>query len=568
MKVWCDDHLNYITDKFSTNMDIFRILSRGASLKKSTDVTTDYALPSAKQNQTRKHKEESILNQVEKETDFFHTRKHTKQVPEKEATEPVFTKQEKDDDEAPPLVLKDAEDAKKFRNLHRSKVTGDDIPTPIGSFEDMIGRFKIDKKLLSNLIDNDFIEPTAIQCESIPITLSNRDLIACAPTGSGKTLAFLIPLIQQLIINHVDKNYGIRGLIISPTNELAVQIFQELETLVRGKKLTIGILSKQLASKLNNDIVKASKYDIIVSTPLRLIDIVKNEKIDLSKVEQLVIDEADKLFDHGFAEQTDEILNHLTNPKIRKSMFSATIPSGVEEMAHSIMKDPIRVIIGHKEAASTTIDQKLVFTGNEEGKLLAIRQMVQNSEFKPPIIIFLQSITRAKALFHELVYDKLNVDVIHAERTPKQRDEVIKRFKNGDIWVLITTDVLARGVDFKGVNLVINYDVPQSAQAYVHRIGRTGRGGRAGRAVTFFTKEDDKAVKPIINVMKQSGCESGFSEWMENMGKLSKKEKKNIKTNEVKRKKISTVPKIIKQKRKQKQEMIAASKKRKQAEGN
>lgn len=568
MKVWCDDHLNYITDKFSTNMDIFRILSRGASLKKSTDVTTDYALPSAKQNQTRKHKEESILNQVEKETDFFHTRIHTKQVPEKEATEPVFTKQEKDDDEAPPLVLKDAEDAKKFRNLHRSKVTGDDIPTPIGSFEDMIGRFKIDKKLLSNLIDNDFIEPTAIQCESIPITLSNRDLIACAPTGSGKTLAFLIPLIQQLIINHVDKNYGIRGLIISPTNELAVQIFQELETLVRGKKLTIGILSKQLASKLNNDIVKASKYDIIVSTPLRLIDIVKNEKIDLSKVEQLVIDEADKLFDHGFAEQTDEILNHLTNPKIRKSMFSATIPSGVEEMAHSIMKDPIRVIIGHKEAASTTIDQKLVFTGNEEGKLLAIRQMVQNGEFKPPIIIFLQSITRAKALFHELVYDKLNVDVIHAERTPKQRDEVIKRFKNGDIWVLITTDVLARGVDFKGVNLVINYDVPQSAQAYVHRIGRTGRGGRAGRAVTFFTKEDDKAVKPIINVMKQSGCESGFSEWMENMGKLSKKEKKNIKTNEVKRKKISTVPKIIKQKRKQKQEMIAASKKRKQAEGN
>lgn len=546
-------------------MDIFRILSRGASLKKSKDVTTDYALPSSKQNKSQKDKEESILNQVEKETDFFHTRKHTKQVPDKEGIEVKSTAQI-DEDEAPLLVLQDDEDAKKYRNLHRSKVTGDDIPIPIGSFEDMIGRFKIDKKLLSNLIDNDFIEPTPIQCESIPITLSNRDLIACAPTGSGKTLAFLIPLIQQLVTKQVGKNHGVRGLIISPTNELAVQIFQELETLVRGKNLTIGILSKQLASKLNNGIVKASKYDIIVSTPLRLIDIVKNEKIDLSKVEQLIIDEADKLFDHGFAEQTDEILNHLTNVKIRKSMFSATIPSGVEEMAHSIMKDPIRVIIGHKEAASTTIDQKLIFTGNEEGKLLAIRQMVQNGEFKPPIIIFLQSITRAKALFHELVYDKLNVDVIHAERTPKQRDEVIKRFKNGDIWVLITTDVLARGVDFKGVNLVINYDVPQSAQAYVHRIGRTGRGGRAGRAVTFFTKEDDKAVKPIINVMKQSGCELGFSEWMENMGKLSKKEKKNIKTHEVKRKKISTVPKVIKQKRKQKQEMIAASKRRKQAE--
>ena len=390
-------------------------------------------------------------------------------------------------------------------------------------------------------------------------------MIACAPTGSGKTLAFLIPLVQQILSKNVSKNHGIRGLIISPTNELAVQIFQELEIITRGcKQINVAILSKQLASKLNNNIIKSSKYDIIVSTPLRLIDVVKQGNMDLSKIEQLIIDEADKLFDHGFAEQTDEILTHCTNPKIRKSIFSATIPSSVEEMAHSIMKDPLRIIIGHKEAASNTIDQKLVFTGNEQGKLLAIRQMIQQGEFKPPIIIFLQSITRAKALFHELLYDRLNVDVIHAERTPKQREEVIKRFKNGDIWVLITTDVLARGVDFKGVNLVINYDVPQSAQAYVHRIGRTGRGGKAGKAVTFFTKEDDKAIKPILNVMKQSGCNDGYSQWMEDMGKLSKKEKKQIKTHEIQRKKISTVPKVIKQKRKQRQDMIAASKRRKQ----
>ena len=167
-------------------------------------------------------------------------------------------------------------------------------------------------------------------------------------------------------------------------------------------------------------------------------------------------------------------------------------------MAHSIMKDPLRIIIGHKEAASNTIDQKLVFTGNEQGKLLAIRQMIQQGEFKPPIIIFYNQSLELKALFHELLYDRLNVDVIHAERTPKQREEVIKRFKNGDIWVLITTDVLARGVDFKGVNLVINYDVPQSAQAYVHRIGRTGRGGKAGKAVTFSPKKMIKLLNPYL----------------------------------------------------------------------
>ena len=550
-------------------MDIFRILSRGASINKKKDKTstnpslTKLSLPSAAT------KNEHLLDEVERETDFFRTKSHRKLD---EPSSKVSKSKNKDEEHesvaeiVPPLELESEEDARVFRNLHKSKVTGDDIPIPIGSFQDMIGRFKIDKRVLSNLLDAEFVEPTPIQCEAIPITLANRDLIACAPTGSGKTLAFLIPLLQQLVSQNVLKNHGIRGLIISPTNELAVQIFQQLEIISKGKGLNIAILSKQLAGKISNDVVKASKYDILVSTPLRLIDVVKLGKVDLSKVTQLVIDEADKLFDHGFAEQTDELLSHCTNVKIRKSMFSATIPSGVEEMAHSIMKDPIRVIIGHKEAASNTIEQKLVFTGNEEGKLLAIRQMIQNGEFKPPIIIFLQSITRAKALFHELVYDKLNVDVIHAERTPKQRDEVIKRFKNGDIWVLITTDVLARGVDFKGVNMVINYDVPQSAQAYVHRIGRTGRGGRSGKAVTFFTKEDDKAVKPIINVMKQSGCTDGLSDWMEDLGKLSKREKRAVKTHEIERKKISTVPSVIKQKRKQRQNMIEASKRRKQAE--
>lgn len=542
-------------------MDIFRILSRGASLKKSKDITTDYAVPSKKQFASEKQKEESLKNLVEKEVDFFHTKKHSQAVPENKSNEEDGDVLE---DEIPPLKIANDEDARQLRKIQKSKVSGQDIPLPIGSFEDLIGRYKLDKKLLSNLIDAGFVEPTAIQGEAIPISLESRDLIACAPTGSGKTLAFLIPLVQTILQSAPKtKNYGIRGLIISPTNELAVQIFQELETLAKGKKLNIGILSKQLANKINNKIVNANKYDILVSTPLRLIDSIKNETISLAKIEQLVIDETDKLFDQGFVEQTDEILSNCSNPKLRKSMFSATIPSGVEEMAQSIMRDPIRVIIGHKEAASNTIEQKLVFTGNEEGKLLAIRQMIQQGEFKPPIIIFLQSITRAKALFHELLYDRLNVDVIHAERTPKQRDEAIKRFKNGDIWVLITTDVISRGVDFKGVNLVINYDVPQSAQAYVHRIGRTGRGGREGKAVTFFTKEDDKAVKPIINVMKQSGCESGYSGWMEDMHKLSKNEKKDIKRHEIKRKQISTVPKVLKQKRKKREQMIEASKRRK-----
>lgn len=317
---------------------------------------------------------------------------------------------------------------------------------------------------------------------------------------------------------------------------------------------------------MKNKVVSDKKYDIIISTPLRLIDVVKNEALDLSKVKHLIFDEADKLFDKTFVEQSDDILSACREPSLRKAMFSATIPSNVEEIAQSIMMDPVRVIIGHKEAANTNIEQKLIFCGNEEGKLIAIRQLVQEGEFKPPIIIFLESITRAKALYHELMYDRINVDVIHAERTALQRDRIIERFKSGELWCLICTDVLARGIDFKGVNLVINYDVPGSSQAYVHRIGRTGRGGRSGKAITFYTKQDSVAIKPIINVMKQSGCE--VSEWMDKMAKMTRKEKESIKNGKAhkERKQITTVPKMDRAKRRRQQEMIAASKRRKNEE--
>ncbi|GMF05472.1 unnamed protein product [Ambrosiozyma monospora] len=263
------------------------------------------------------------------------------------------------------------------------------------------------QQLLKNLIDNDFTEPTPIQSEAIPSTLFDRDIIACAPTGSGKTLAFLIPLIQKVLQSKKlskKKSTGgaIKGLIISPTKELALQIFNELNSLNTKLGLSVAYLNKSLSGKLRNGVVKGSKFDIVVSTPLRLIDLVKNGALDLSSVDHLIFDEADKLFDSNFIEQTDAILNACSNTKLRRSIFSATITSSVEELANSIMTSPIRIIIGHKEAANSNIKQKLVFCGDENGKLLAIRQLIQDGEFKPPVIIFLQSITRAKALFHEV----------------------------------------------------------------------------------------------------------------------------------------------------------------------
>lgn len=557
-------------------MDIFRILSRGAALKTSKKATADFG--------GQKEQKKDIKAEVDRETNFFRHRSDARaedkdRDSEKEQKSGIDGKkdasaksennndsdseEENEGESEGSVTISTPAEAAAFRRRSHSKVSGHDVPLPIGLFHDLQLRFSMNKHLLRNLLEADFIEPTVVQCEAIPIALHRRDLIACAPTGLGKTVAFLLPMVQLLVEANLSKNPGVRGLVLAPTNELALQIHVQLQQLTRGfKSVTLALLSRQLATRLSDKIVSGEKYSVIVSTPLRLLDMVQGGHLDLSTVEQLVIDEADRMFDRGFVEQTDALLAALSNAKLRTSIFSATIPAKVEELANSIMRDPVRVIVGHKEAASSLIDQKLVFTGSEDGKLLAVRQMIQQGEFKPPVIIFLQSITRAKALFHELVYDRLNVDVIHAERTPAQRDEVIRRFKNGDIWVLITTDVLARGVDFKGVNLVINYDVPQTAQAYVHRIGRTGRGGKPGKAVTFFTKEDTLAVRPVVNVMKQSGCEAGYGSWMEHLSRLSASDRRHLRRSEPERAQISTVPKVVKQKRKRKQEMIEASKRR------
>lgn len=191
---------------------------------------------------------------------------------------------------------------------------------------------------------------------------------------------------------------------------------------------------------------------------------------------------------------------------LQRALFSATIGPFVQELAASFLNNPVEVNIGVVNAGASTIDQRLIFVGREDGKLLAIRQLIQQGELKPPVLLFLQNKERAKELYRELVYEGINIDVIHGDRTQQQREDVIKKFRLGETWVLICTDLMARGIDFKGVKMVINYDLPQSGVAYIHRIGRTGRAGRQGEAITLFTEKDIPNMRSIANVMKLSGC--------------------------------------------------------------
>jgi len=232
-------------------------------------------------------------------------------------------------------------------------------------------------------------------------------------------------------------------------------------------------------------------------------------------------------------------------------------------LAGSILTSPIRVSIGDVNAASADVEQNLLFIGNEDGKLFSFRQLVQEGKVKPPALIFVQSKERAQQLFGELVYDGIFVDVIHADRTKQQRDNTVKAFRTGKIWMLICTDLMARGVDFKGVETVINYDFPQTAATYIHRIGRTGRAGRSGAAFTMFTIQDFESLRSIVGVMRQSGCE--VPDWMLRLKPRSKKQRRNAEFRQPERKRISTVSGYDLAKAHKRKQIIDSSKSRKRA---
>eukprot|EP01135_Chromosphaera_perkinsii_P002837 Nk52_evm27s228 gene=Nk52_evmTU27s228 len=449
------------------------------------------------------------------------------------------------------------EEMREIRRSHKIHVSGEDIDDyPMQSFKELVETKKARKYLLENIMKGSgYATPSPIQMQAIPSMMKGKEVLACAPTGSGKTAAFLIPILAQL---KAPAKKGFRAVIVSPTRELAEQIYRESVRLSEGSGFKIVHLTKATALKANIGPQSSQKFDMLICTPMRLVKMIQEQAIVLRNVEWLVLDEADRLFELGFLEQMDEIIAACDNPSVCRALFSATLPQGVEEMARSFLRSPLRITIGAKNSATDEIDQKLVFVGREDGKLLAMRQRIQQG-LKPPVIIFVQSIERAKALFHELVYDGINVDVIHAERTAKQRENIVKNFRLGKIWVLIATELMARGLDFKGVNLVINYDFPQSATSYIHRVGRTGRAGRKGEAITYFTEQDVVNLRSIANVMKESGCE--VPDWMLKIKGPSKKTKRKLKNTPLERKGISTMTVYDREHISKKKQMVAQSKK-------
>ncbi|XP_047533111.1 probable ATP-dependent RNA helicase DDX52 [Vanessa atalanta] len=416
------------------------------------------------------------------------------------------------------------EQQNQFRNEHGIKAVGRHIPNALKDFNELVTRYKVAQSLVDTVSQCGYSEPTPVQRQAIPCLLEGRQVVACAPTGSGKTAAFLLPLLHALGA----AQGGPRALLLCPTRELALQIHREALRLAAPTSLRCSVVRSCKQSKIKERENTIKKSDLVISTPNRLCYLLNQENvgINLDKVQWLIIDEADKLFEgtteevDTFRQQLDVIMGFC---KAKLAMFSATHTPAIAKWARHNMRGLINVTVGLRNAASTSVDQELLFCGNENGKLVAFRQLVQKG-LKPPVLVFVQSKDRAKQLFKELIYDGINVDVIHADRTQAQRDNVVRSFRTGRIWVLICTELMGRGIDFRGVNLVVNFDFPPSAIAYIHRIGRAGRAGQKGRAVTFFTQDDVTNLRSIASVMKQSGCE--VPEYMLKLKQNANKRKK------------------------------------------
>nr|XP_056721017.1 probable ATP-dependent RNA helicase DDX52 [Euleptes europaea] len=454
-----------------------------------------------------------------------------------------------------------------FRNQHKIYIQGTDLPEPIATFEQLREEYKIHPRIIQNIEAAGFQSPTPIQMQAIPVMLHGRELLACAPTGSGKTLAFSVPILVHL---KQPMNRGFRALIISPTRELTNQTHRELVTLSEGMGFRIHMIHKATQAAKNFGPKSSHKFDILVTTPNRLIYLLKQDPpaIDLSRVEWLVVDESDKLFEDGktgFRDQLATIFLACTSPLVKRAMFSATFAHDVEQWCKLNLDNVISVSIGARNSAAETVDQELLFVGSETGKLLAVRDLVKKG-FTPPVLVFVQSIERAKELFHELIYEGINVEVIHADRTQQQRENIVQSFRAGKIWVLICTALLARGIDFKGVNMVLNYDFPSSAVEYIHRIGRTGRAGRAGKAITFFTEDDKPLLRSIASVIQRAGCP--VPDYIKHFHKLQSKQKKKLIKKPLEREHIVTSPRFLQGKAKRKRIISKKDVKKAKAKNN
>jgi len=342
--------------------------------------------------------------------------------------------------------------------------------------------FKINEEIVNVLKNSGITSPTPIQEQCIDIIKNGADIIAEAQTGTGKTLAFLIPIFENISI----ENNNVQALILTPTRELAIQITDEAMKLKKAKD--INILSayggKDIAAQIRK--LKGNIH-MIIATPGRLIDHLQRKTVDLSNLKTLVIDEADQMLLMGFKTEVETIIKD--TPKTRQTLcFSATIDQQVKKLAYKYMKDPLSIAVKKEGVTLANISQQVIETTDRNKQDALCKVLDIDRPYMA--IIFCRTKVRVDVLEESMHNRGYNCVKLHSDILQSKRERIMKSFRNGDIQYLIATDVAARGLDISGVSHIYNYDIPENAESYIHRIGRTGRAGEKGYTCLFVAKKD------------------------------------------------------------------------------
>jgi ATP-dependent RNA helicase RhlE len=355
--------------------------------------------------------------------------------------------------------------------------------------------------LLRAVTDEGYSVPTPIQARAIPEILAGRDLLAAAQTGTGKTAAFTLPLLHKLAAHGAPSHRRIRVLVLVPTRELAAQVDESVRTYgrhlpqIRTALIFGGVSFNPQADRLRGGI------DVVVATPGRLLDHAQQRTIDLSHVEVLVLDEADRMLDMGFIHDIRRVLKLLPH-KRQNLMFSATFSDDIRSLAHGILRDPVTIDIAPRNTAVHTVAQRLVHCGKNE-KAEVLSYLIRTGNWGQTLV-FTRTKRGANKLAERLARDGITTDALHGNKSQNARTRALKGFKAGDVRVLVATDIAARGLDIDQLPHVVNYELPNVPEDYVHRIGRTGRAGMEGEALSLVSPDERDELRAIERMLKQA----------------------------------------------------------------
>jgi ATP-dependent RNA helicase DDX46/PRP5 len=404
--------------------------------------------------------------------------------------------------EVPALARMTPEEVQAARRaLGSVRIRGRRCPKPVASF----GQCGLPSSVLDVIRKAQYAAPTPIQAQAIPCIMSGRDVIGVAKTGSGKTLAFVLPVLRHVALQARPlPGEGPIALLVAPTRELAIQIYGEAKRFARA--LELRCVCAYGGSGVKDQIAELKRgADIVICTPGRMIDLLAMNSgriTNLGRVTIVVLDEADRMFDMGFEPQLTRLVENV-RPDRQTVMFSATFPPQVEKLARKVLVQPVEIMIGGNSVAAPSIDQKIEVR-SEESKFFRLLQLLGVWYDKGSSLVFVDRQDNADRIFKDLSQAGYLCLSLHGGMDQADRDSALADFKNGDVKVLVATSVAARGLDIKHLTLVVNYDVPNHYEDYVHRVGRTGRAGRTGTAHTFITPEQDMFAGDMVKALQQT----------------------------------------------------------------